>query len=345
MRKYFVIILLLLPLVLHAQEAAYRSTRGWFTYAPYGQSLYADQHPFFARLDIAALSNREVYDFGSTGKDYRCYSEGLFGMMLPIWHGDLGSERFGLSFTMAISADLWLDLFEHVTAPVVNTDYRISAPTTTFIHRLNRGFARNYSLAWTPFRHESTHIGDEQVIRRIDQGYALRRVNVSYNYTQLEFTLNEPEDRLSQCHTLRAGVLLLWNPKAGWYFISEEAGDGNPALGHPRMSPWEAWLQYQYQSPTARCGLQAIVSAEVRNRAVYGYDLSLKAGAAEQNVQTDYRRFTYNIFAGARYNIPDYDGYFSRVCFGIRAYHGNCPYGMLRAVDNFSQIGACLIFQ
>lgn len=294
---------------------------------------------------MAAVSNNGLYDFGRTGKSYRCYSEGLFGMDLPIWCGNpAADDRFGISLTMAWSANLWLDVFEPQTAPVVNTDYRIGAPTLTFIHRLRRRFAENYSIQFSPFKHESTHLGDEHQIARLEAGYALRRVNVSYNYAELAFTLNEPENRLAQCHTFRAGLMLLLNPRAGWYFVNQEAGDGDPAYVHPRLSPWEAWLQYQYQSPTSRSGWQGVASAEVRNRVRYGYDLSLLSGDPQPDPRQDTRRFTYNIFLGARYNIPGYDGYFSRVSFGIRAYHGICPYGMFRSIDNFSQIGACLIF-
>ena len=318
---------------------------GWFRYVPYGHSLYADVHPYMARMDIAALTNNDIYNFASNEKAYRCYTEGLFGMQLPIWCGNFSHGKFGLSLTMALSADLWLDIFEPQTAPVVNTDYRIGAPSITFIHRINRGFAQNYAITWSPFKHESTHIGDEQQIRRMEAGYALRRVNVSYNYTEFQFTLNEPEDRYSQCHTFRANLMVLWNPTSGWYTVNEQAGDGDASYAHPRISPWEANLQYQYQSPTSKQGWQGIISAEIRNRALYGYDLTALNGIPESKPKQDSRCFTYNIFVGARYNIKGYDSYLSRVSFGIRAYHGNCPYGMFRSIDNFSQIGTCVIFQ
>lgn len=51
------------------------------------------------------------------------------------------------------------------------------------------------------------------------------------------------------------------------------------------------------------------------------------------------------VFLGARYNLPHYDGYFSRVAMGVRACHGNCPYGMFRSIDNFSHVGICVVYQ
>lgn len=340
----FVILFLTFSLAVLAESEVI--ARGWFAYAPYGKPLYADVHPYLPRWETVYNTNCTPYDFGNTGKAFRFNMMGNFGMSLPVWRGNFGpDECFGLSWTMDLSAMLWLDLFEKQTAPVVNTDYRIGAPTTTFIHRLNRGFARNYSITWSPFRHESTHLGDEHQIRRMEDHYALRRVNVSYNYTELIFTFNEPEERETQCHTFRAGLMLLWNPRAGWYFVNEPAGDGDASVAHPRVSPWEAYLQYQYQSPTSRHGFQGIASVEVRNRVRYGYDLMLREGESETCPQTDSRRFTYNVFLGARYNIPGYDGYFSRVAFGLRAYYGICPYGMFRSIDNFTQTGIILMFQ
>ena len=318
---------------------------GWFTYAPYGKSLLSDVHPNFVRFEIVGNTNYSVFDFSHTGKSVRPSTQGCFGMDLPVWNGNFGGDkRFGISITLSASAYLWMDLFESQTSPVLNTDYRISMPTQTFIHRFNHKFLKNYSIAWSPFKHESTHAGDEIQIQRVEAGYAIRRVNVSYNYTELVFTLNEPEDRSVQCHTFRLGFMLLWAPKGGWYKIYELAGDGSAALAHPKLSPFEAYFQYQYQTPTSRHGLQGVISAEIRNRVVYGYDLTLKKDEAD-NSKSDYRRFTYNIFLGMRYNIPKYDGYFSRFAIGARLYHGNCPFGQFRSIDNYSQIGISLVFQ
>jgi len=319
--------------------------RGWFTYAPYGKSLLSDVHPYYMRLDVIGHANEGAFDFGQTGKAYRAGIHGCFGADIPLWQGNFGpNNRFGMCVSQRAYAYLWLDIFEPVTAPVVNTDYRVGAATATFIHRLNKGFAKNYSITWSPFMHESTHIGDELQIQRMETGYAIRRVNVSYNWTELVFTLNEPENRHDACHTFRAGLMLLWDWKEGWYSVKESAGDGDASLVHPRNSPWEAFVQYQYQTPTSPHGIQGVMSAEVRNRVVYGYDLYLKKGETDTR-GADSRRFTYNVFLGMRYNIPGYDGFFSRVAFGARLYHGNCPFGQFRSIDTFSMFGFSVIYQ
>lgn len=337
----------------------------WFQYVPYGHSLYADEHPDYMRIDLGAVSNAPEANYGGSSAKYSAQMFAVFGARISIWSMDLQERRFGLNISQTASAHLWMDISERTTSPVVNTDYRVGAPTFTFIHRMQGKetvpFLKNYSLMFCPFKHESTHIGDEMVLQRADLGYALRRVNVSYNYAELDITLNEPEDRYLQTHTFRLGLLLLVNPKQGWYWLDSRDGDVNniasnqpahpnrnglPERSDPSGLPFELWFQYQFQSACSPHGFQAIVSAEVRNRARYGYSLTEKVHSPEPRWSAaDSHRFTYSVFVGARYNMPRYDGYFSRVALGIRAYHGNCPYGMFRSINNFSHIGLCIVYQ
>ena len=327
---------------LHASDSISPFGRGLFRYAPFGHSLYADVHPNLVRLDVPYGSNNKPYDWGDhDNARFRWGILGLFGFNLPIWYGNIVDPRFAISVTMAASANLWMDLFDFRTSPIVDTDYRVGAPTFTFIHRLNKGALKNYSVAWSPFKHESTHIGDELQIKNVERGYALKRVNPSYNYTEFVFTINEAEDRYAENHCVRVGLMLLWG--GHWYNI--DPWDGEAPLATPRYSPWELYLQYQYQSPTSKHGFQGVASAEIRNRVLYGYDLTALKTDPNPNKPADRRVFTFNIFIGARYNMPNYDGYFSRVALGVRMYHGNCPYGQFRSIANYNQIGASLIFE
>lgn len=334
-------LLLLCVSAIHAESTPFGE--GLFRYSPFGHSLYADEHPNFVRLDFAYSTMYPIYDWEHSGKAYRTQTLGIFGFQLPVWYGQIADSTMALSVTAAMSANIWMDLFGGKTSPIVDTDYRIALPTIAFLHRINRGFARNYSVSWSPFKHESTHIGDEMQIQKVSENRALRRVNVSYNYTEFTFTLNEAEDRYAENHCFRVGLMLLWNWQKGWYKVDEE--DGDASLTQPRLSPWEAYLQYQYQSPTGRHGFQGIASGEVRNRALYGYNLDNRTTDSQPLMQAESRVFTYNVFLGARYNTPRYDGYFSRIALGIRAYHGNCPYGEFRSIRSFSHIGVCLMLE
>jgi len=340
MKRFSIIgLLALMTISLSAESTPFG--RGLFRYAPFGHSLYADMHPNFVRFDIPYATNNAVYDWGDhASKAYRWQSMGVFGINLPIWCGNVVDSTYAIGVTMALSANLWMDFFDFRTSPIVDTDYRIGLPTVTFLHRTKMGFLNNYSFSWSPFKHESTHIGDELQIKNLERGYALKRVNVSYNYTEFVFTINEAEDRYAENHCLRVGLMVLWHK--GWYVV--DPWDGDSTLTTPRRSPWELYLQYQYQSPTSKHGFQGIASAEIRNRALYGYDLAAK-DKESAIMRADSRVFTYNIFIGARYNTPNYDGYFSRIALGVRAYHGNCPYGQFRNINNYSQIGISLLFE
>ena len=350
----------------------YRTGR-WFQYVPYGHSLYADVHPDFVRMDVSATSYSTATNYGNPNNKYGGHMFAVFGGRISIWSMDFQQRRFGLNISQTFNAQLWMDIFERTTAPIINTDYRVGIPTLTFIHRFEQSgrepvpssvkgsFLKNYSIQVCPFKHESTHIGDELVLQRADKGYALRRVNVSYNYAEMLLTLNEPENRYIETHTFRLGAFVLLRPQEGWYFVNSSDGAVNNLYTNntthlnqagqserygPSGMPFEIWLQYQYQSVCSRLGFQALVSAEIRNRAMYNYSLTETAVSPLPRYGTaDNRRFTYSIFAGARYNMPHYDGYFSRLAFGIRAYHGNCPYGMFRSEDNFSYIGFSIVYQ
>lgn len=330
---------------MHVQEQKRPVKEGFFRYSSFGQSLLADMHPNFVRFDVAGISNHSEWDWGQTGKKVRTHTFCTMGINLPVWSGTFKDDRFTLSVAMPLSASIWLDLGEPVTAPVVNTDYRIGGPAWTFTHHIGKKFVKNYSITVDPFKHESTHLGDELTLQRISHGLPLSRINVSYNYSEYIFTLNDPDLDYSQTHTFRAGLMILWSPRHSWYVINE--ADGDATLSQPRISPWEAYFQYQYQSPLFKQFVQIVASLEVRNRALYGYpvfDWSPEDGVS-YSMQKERRVFTYNVFMGVRLCHPHRRGLFSRANVGLRLYHGNNPYGQFRNHANFSQIGACVIFE
>ncbi|MBQ9440520.1 MAG: hypothetical protein IJU35_08075 [Paludibacteraceae bacterium] len=363
MRKYLIIILLSTSLTSWGRADSLRT--GFFRYSPATQSLLADINPHFLRFDVAGATNHSEYDYGQTDKAYRIGFYGNIGVNIPVFWAniksaenqrrkgenkdadalsDSQSSRFAIGLTMPVQAQIWLDLLEPRTSPVVDTDYRIGLPIWTFLHRLNRGFAKNYAITFAPFTHESTHLGDELALQHRRHGLPIERVNVSANWWELQFTLNAEEDRLTQNHCFRVGLVMLWNPKSGWYFIDENEGD--PTLARKKRSPWEAYLQYQYQSP-AKKGFQGVASIEIRNRALLGYPSFTwhDNGAIDYAIQKEKRIFTYNVFIGFRYNNLHYTGLFSRFSAGLRLYHGSNPYGQFRNQKNYNQFGLCLIVE
>ena len=317
------------------------NAQGFFCRSPYGQSLLADVHPNFVRFDIASVPNHQEWDWGQTGKTSRINTFCVMGINLPIWSGKL-SDQYSMNVALPLSSTIWLDLYEPVTAPVVNTYYRIAMPVLTMTHHLNDGFAKNLSFGIAPYKHESTHLGDEITLQRVENQLPLLRVNVSEHYSEFSLSLNEADCDNVSWHTFKVGLMLLWNARRGWYFI--DATDGDATLAQPRFSPWEAYLQYQYQSPMKH-NLQWIVSAEVRNRVLYGYpEFTWSADGIHYEMHDESRIFTYNLFCGLRF-CGYRKGMFSRMSVGMRLYHGNNPYGQFRNYKNFNHVGVCFIFE
>ena len=133
MMALLIALLLFVPLVSVGENNP--SGSGFLRYSPYGQSLLADVHPNFVRFDVAYVTNHQEWDWGQTGKSMRMNTYGVMGMNLPLWSGELKKGKSALNVTLPLSTSLWLDLIEPVTAPVVNTDYRIALPVFTYVDR------------------------------------------------------------------------------------------------------------------------------------------------------------------------------------------------------------------
>lgn len=341
MRKVLTILSILTILIgkANAQEGEFRE--GLFRYAMFGHSLLSDMHPDFIRFDMAGITNHPEWDWGQTGKRMRVNIFGWYGFSLPLWSSSHNNGSYDVSVSIPAAASCWLDIFEPVTAPVVNTDWRVGLPSVAIIRRTQTKVLRNYLISFSPFKHESTHVGDEILLQRVDYGISLRRVNVSYNYMELSIVLNDPDGILERCQTVKSGLMILWKPKSGWYFI--DTTDGDASLAQPIISPWEAYLQYQYQSKFSRRGTQAVASVEIRNRELYGYPVFNRD--AGLTLQSEGRIFTFNILIGLRFCQSRTTEAFSRATVGIRAYHGNNPHGMFRNHKDFNQIGICLIIE
>lgn len=345
MRKSILLyILLLLSGILNAQSHKTSFKDGFAKLPSWHKPFWADMHSTLIRAEAAIALNSPEYDFGNNGSIYRPYIFSNLGADLPLWSGNFRNNKMGVGITLPFMIDVWMDFFERSTAPVINTSYRFGGPEFSFIHRFNKGFFKNYVIRFTPIKHECTHIGDELTIFRKNAGLPLTRINVSYNYSELILTINDPENSVKSNHSFRLGFMLLHNFNNGWYNIMKEEGDESKVV--PSKSPYEFYLQYQYQTKTGKNNFQGIVSFEIRNRVKYSYP-SYYTDKNEnwiENKIPEYRSFTFNAFAGIRY-INSRQGYLSRIGIGIRGYQGINPYGQFRSQTVFNQLGLALIFE
>lgn len=330
-------------------------SEGLFRYADFGRPLWADMHSSITRGEVAWAINSDEYNYGNNDALYRPYVFANIGVDLPLWTGHFKDGKFGLTATLPFFVDVWMDFFERSTAPVINTAYRFGMPEFSFIHRLDKPWfgIRNYGLKLTPMKHECTHIGDELTIYRKNNHYEITRVNVSYNYGEIGFTINDPDGSLKRNHCFRFSYLFLLDRKAGWYNIIPAEGDTTKVK--PSKMPREWYFQYQFQTNThPKSHLQGIFSIEWRNRVRYGYPffyskagedpiLEDEIGSLPVELENEYRWTNVNAMIGVRYNNPKLNGY--RVGLALRAYNGINPYGQFRSMPIFHQYGICLLFE
>lgn len=323
--------------------------RGLLKVPTFGRPFWADMHSTITKAEFAVATNSREYDYDQTGKPYRTFLFTTLGIDFPLWTGSFKNHKYGLSFTVPFSVDIWMDLFENITQPVINTSYRISTPEISFIHRFDKPFwiIRNYSFRVSLWKHESTHLGDELTIKRKSLGFPITRINVNYNFSELSFMLNDPDGALKQNHSLKLGLLFLSSDyNSGWYnAISEEA---NKKLVKSNKYKFEWYAQYQYQTNThKRTGLQGIASIELRNRPVYQYPFFTQKdgnGLWIGQISENQMSWNVNVFLGVRYNNPMIMKYY-RIGLGLRGYTGINPYGQFRNMPNYSQFGLALILE
>jgi hypothetical protein len=335
--------------------------------APWGRPFWADMHSTLIRAEAAYATNSPEYNYADLPGDYRPYAFINLGADIPVWSGDFSGDQFGLKITFPIMFDVWLDLFERTTAPVINTDYRFGVFETNFMYRFEKPIEvfkskwnnmagdflnlslRNVSFRFTPFKHESTHIGDELTISRKDLNMDITRVNVSYNYAEFQLVVNDPENSRESNHALKIGLLLLHHFDDGWYSILP--AEGNVESVEPSQSPVEMYFQYQYQTTVLHRGFQGIISAELRMRERYHYPYQYQDGHYQEIMDEYYRdipftgRWSFNLAAGIRYFNPRSNNYFSKIGLMFHYYTGINPYGQFRSMPRYNQFGLALVFE
>ncbi len=359
MQKLLFLIGILLTIAVKAENTndtiVVENTKFWdgvASMANWNRPLWADMHSTLFRAEVSWAVNSSEYDWGEKGDTYRPYVFSNLGVDLPVWSGNFSNGKYGFNVSMPFMIDIWLDMFERITAPVINTGYRFGAFDFGFIHRLDNPWhgIKNYAIKLSPMKHECTHLGDELTIKRLNDSLEITRVNVSYNYAELVLTINDPDGSLKKNHCFRFGFMLLHNFKGGWYNILPEEGDVE--IVTPTDHPYEFYLQYQYQTNT-RKNFQGIASFELRNRPRYNYPFHYTKDDSDwfkdyyPNDEDFWGKSTWTIngFLGVRFNNPKSKAYFSKIGAGLRGYMGINPYGQFRSVPMYNQWGFALIFE
>ena len=334
-----------------AQEENNSFWAGLVRPAAFGRPFWADKHSTLIRAEMAIATNSPDYDWGSFNANYRPYIFANLGVDIPIWSGSFTGGKYGLSVTLPFMIDVWHDMFERTTSPVINTAYRFGIPEPNFIYRFDTPLPvfpffniYNWTARLSLLKHESTHIGDELTIRRMGWDLDIIRIDVAANFFEFVFTLNDPDGQTRLNHGFKFGFLFCYNFMDGWYTILES--EANPLVVSPSRFPFEFWVQYQFQSPLFSRGFQVISSAEYRLRERFKYPFSHSSDMNNSPVQDSNIHLAncFNIFMGVRYDSQKRD-YFSKIGIGVRYYYGLNPHGQFRSMPNYRQIGIAVFFE
>jgi hypothetical protein len=244
------------------------------------------------------------------------------GRELPIlgWRSENADGRVGKG---AWGLGLWVPVSFHMiedhkdeSAPIVDTDYRYG-----FMTKFQYGLTEDswLGIRFTPWAHESTHLGDEYTIIA-QRDPAFERVNPSFEYLEYGVSL----ERLYGSHfvTIRHGGIRLHGDDG--YYSDHLLGSSVPTLT-PSVKNFEPSFGVEWHHE--RTGLFA--SLDVRHKLAYQFHRL--AGENET------KHWSYSFAVGRSVlegtaGIPLKDYY-------LYAYRGVNPFGQLREQKSWWLVG------
>ncbi|MCU0360924.1 MAG: hypothetical protein MUF75_09440 [Bacteroidia bacterium] len=339
---------LLYSAVLNAQTDTSKFERissGIVKSAPFCEPFVSELENYKPQAAAIYASNVEEYDLGNTGKEAKLFQYIAAGFEVPFYRkymykGNQLVQAFACS--AVFSFHLFWDPLELSKSPILNTDYRLGALWLKYIRFYEGSWLKNYSVKLSPINHESTHIGDDLTIYRIDQNYPITRVNVSYEYSEIDFTINDPNGSFEQNHSLRLGLLYRIN-KGDYYSINEK--DGDPSLAKPSGSRTELFAGYNFIRSRGILTWKKwrnVISAEWRSRMKYNYPMFTTVNGIVHSEEVGQERVNhFALYFGYKHvkaKGPTIGMY-------LHAYTGLNPYGQFRNRSHFNSYGFTFIME
>lgn len=353
MRKILVASILILLIFilqrtsLRAQSWEEPQKYGWLVPVRFAKPFVAEIESPLTKVEEGFGRAREEYTPMNTGRKYNPYLNVDLGVFIPIWSRRL-SDNWMIGIDIPISFHLWLDL-KTISAPVLNTDYRFAFGEIKALYLFEgKRWLRNISFRLAPYNHESTHIGDELTVRREEEGFPLKRVNVSYEYAELAVCVNDPNGTRKDNHAFKAGLMMRIPNGSSWFKIYPNEGD--TIYNSDMKNVMEYYVQYEYQrSKGFLTGKHVtnVLSAEIRNRARYQYpvvywDEKLNYWYALNAKHS--RAWCYNLYFGWRF-YPKHNWYPNSLGFYAHAYYGVVPYGQFRNTPGYGYLGFSIVVE
>ncbi len=355
MRKAsFACIAILFSSILYGQDTVRNIWDGFIQRSQYSKPLVSEMHSTLNKVELGYNKSYSEFDLlGEKSKFQRPMVELHLGFEAPLYaygYGTKGSNhKWGFGMRLPVSIHVLEDMWGPETAPVINTDYRFGGPKLLAIRNFSqRGFFKNISFSWLTIFHECTHLGDEITIYRKDQNFPITRINVSYEFTEFQITLNDPELCIDNCNTLRLGYLYRVSDRGLGWFSARPGVELTQDITIPASNyRSEYYAEYQFKRVKGFLASKRaanIFSFEARRRLRYGYPIFKNDNNVWSTINVrEKMELCFNLYVGYKF-YPKAENSHSIGLF-FHAYRGLNPYGQLRNYPSYPFFGFSLTYE
>jgi hypothetical protein len=310
------------------------------------QPFVSDLESYKPQIEVNYASNCEEYDLSETCKQFKLFQNIHLGTEIPYYsyfRYKNASPHFGWGINSTISFHMWWDPLEISTSPILNTDYHFESIVLKYIHFLNGKRIKNLSLKFAPFNHESTHLGDELALYRSRKNYPITRVNVSYEYSEMNFTINDPCGLNKPNHSFRIGIKYRINGSQDYYTVSSKEGDSTLAVATGLKGEYYAeYNVIRNKGILTNRRWVNVFSIELRNRPMYNYPRYSSADGTMTKCGVGLKRCSsLNMYFGFKYIKPENH----TLGIYLHLYTGQNPNGQFRNRTNFQSLGLTFVLE
>jgi hypothetical protein len=355
MKKYFILYCVAtFQLSLIAQDSTQTILDGFLQNSRYCRPFVSEIHSSLSKVELGYNKSYAEFDLLEEKSRFsRPVVELHVGFEAPLFAFGYGSnssnKNWGFGMRLPLSVHCLEDMWGPETAPVINTDYRFGGPRLIAIRNISEsGFLKNISFSWLTIFHECTHLGDEIVIYRMQENFAITRINVSYEYTEFQVTLNDPEKTNDNYHSFKLGMQYrISNRGLGWFSVRKNIEVADTLDIEASKIRGEYYIEYQFQRTRGFLASKRfvnIISFETRYRVRYGYPLfQINNGVRETKSVKEAMSLNFNLYLGYKFYPKNNDKQSLGLFF--HAYRGLNPYGQLRNYPGYPFFGLSLTYE
>ncbi len=314
----------------------------------YGRTFIAELHGPINKLDISYYKSPSEHQLSDVTQSLKRPMAGLnLAYNLPLYVSDLTSDWI-FSISLPFDVHFLIDILEPKTAPIINTDFRYGAPKLAFYYDTQIfNFIENISFSWLPLFHECTHLGDEIILIRVDTHVPISRLNISYEYTEFQITLNDFANRIGNLHSFRLGGLYRISHRGlGWFSINMDPSYIDELNIRNSSLRLEYYFNYQYQNSSLIFSSERvlnILSIEARNKPRFGVPIFQKLNNRWKSIEViESREWVFNLYAGLQFYPKQRKLNSLGVYFHY--YYGISPFGHLRNYPKYTSLGLSFVF-